>query len=64
MILDEPSEGVQPSIVQNICGALKSYRSELGTTIVFVEQEFDTILAISGAMLHHGEGQDHAFADR
>lgn len=46
MILDEPSEGVQPSIVQLICEALKSFRSELGTTIVFVEQNLDTILAI------------------
>ena len=47
MILDEPSEGVQPSIVQHICEALKSFRSELGTTIVFVEQNLDTILAIA-----------------
>ncbi|MBV9559584.1 MAG: ABC transporter ATP-binding protein [Bradyrhizobium sp.] len=47
MILDEPSEGVQPSIVQHICEALKSFRDELGTTILFVEQNLDTILAIA-----------------
>jgi urea transport system ATP-binding protein len=47
MILDEPSEGIQPSIVQHICGALKSFRDELGTTIIFVEQNLDTILAIA-----------------
>ena len=47
MILDEPSEGVQPSIVQHICDALKAFRSELGTTIIFVEQNLDTILAIA-----------------
>lgn len=47
MILDEPSEGIQPSIVQHICGALKSFQRELGTTIVFVEQNLDTILAIA-----------------
>lgn len=47
MLLDEPSEGVQPSIVQMICDALISIRDELGTTIVFVEQNLDTILAIS-----------------
>ena len=47
MLLDEPSEGVQPSIVQMICEALKSIRNELGTTIVFVEQNLDTILAIA-----------------
>jgi len=47
MLLDEPSEGIQPSIVQLICDALQSVRKELGTTIVFVEQNLDTILAIS-----------------
>ncbi len=47
MLLDEPSEGIQPSIVQMICDALQSVRKELGTTIVFVEQNLDTILAIS-----------------
>ena len=48
MLLDEPSEGIQPSIVQMICAALQSFRQELGTTILFVEQNLDTILAISG----------------
>jgi branched-chain amino acid transport system ATP-binding protein len=47
ILLDEPSEGVQPSIVQLICEALKSIRDEIGTTIVFVEQNLDTILAIA-----------------
>jgi len=47
MLLDEPSEGVQPNIVRMICEALKSIRKELGTTILFVEQNLDTILAIS-----------------
>lgn len=47
MILDEPSEGIQPSIVQHICESLKSFRDELGTTIIFVEQNLETILAIA-----------------
>ncbi|WP_082884872.1 ABC transporter ATP-binding protein [Bradyrhizobium stylosanthis] len=47
MILDEPSEGIQPSIVQHICEALRSFRNELGTTVIFVEQNLDTILAIA-----------------
>jgi urea transport system ATP-binding protein len=47
MMLDEPSEGVQPSIVHMICEILKSIRNEIGTTIVFVEQNLDTILAIA-----------------
>ncbi len=47
MLLDEPSEGIQPSIVDMICEVLKSIRDQLGTTILFVEQNLDTILAIS-----------------
>ena len=47
MLLDEPSEGIQPSIVQMICAALKSIRAELGTTILIVEQNLDTILEVS-----------------
>ena len=47
MLLDEPSEGIQPSIVQLICAALRSFCRELGTTILFVEQNLDTIVALS-----------------
>ena len=47
LLLDEPSEGIQPSIVQLICETLKTIRDELGTTIVFVEQNLDTILSLS-----------------
>jgi len=65
MILDEPSEGIQPSIVQHICEALKSFRNELGTTIIFVEQNLDTILAIGercyimdrGEIVHQGPAE-------
>jgi len=47
ILLDEPSEGVQPSIVQLICRVLRSIRDELGTTILFVEQNLDTILTMA-----------------
>jgi branched-chain amino acid transport system ATP-binding protein len=47
MLLDEPSEGIQPSIVQMICEVLTSIRDQLGATILFVEQNLDTIMAIS-----------------
>jgi urea transport system ATP-binding protein len=46
MLLDEPSEGIQPSIAQMICQALRTVRDELGTTLLFVEQNLDTILDI------------------
>jgi urea transport system ATP-binding protein len=47
ILLDEPSEGVQPSIVQLICRVLRAIRDDLGTTIVFVEQNLDTILTLA-----------------
>lgn len=47
ILLDEPSEGIQPSIVQLICRVLQSIRSELGTAILLVEQNMDTILALA-----------------
>jgi branched-chain amino acid transport system ATP-binding protein len=47
ILLDEPSEGVQPSIVKLICRVLRSIRDEVGTTVVFVEQNLDTILALA-----------------
>ncbi|WP_428532235.1 ABC transporter ATP-binding protein [Rhodopila sp.] len=47
LLLDEPSEGVQPSVVQTIVRVLRSIRDELGTTIVFVEQNLETILTLA-----------------
>ncbi len=47
ILLDEPSEGVQPSIVQMICRVLRSIRDSFGTTILFVEQNLDTILTLA-----------------
>lgn len=72
LLLDEPSEGIQPSIVQLICDALKAVRDELGSTIVFVEQNLDTILSLSerayviekGRVLRHLDAAEVADADR
>jgi branched-chain amino acid transport system ATP-binding protein len=47
MLLDEPSEGIQPSIVQMICEVLTSIRDQLGATILFVEQNLDMIMALT-----------------
>lgn len=57
ILLDEPSEGVQPSIVQLICRVLRSIRDDLGTTILFVEQNLDTILTMAerGYVMEKGQ---------
>lgn len=38
LLLDEPTEGIQPSIVRQIEGALGHIRSELGVAVLLVEQ--------------------------
>jgi len=41
LLLDEPTEGIQPNIVQQIETVLTRIRSELGVTIIIVEQYLD-----------------------
>ncbi|HEY9884524.1 MAG TPA: ATP-binding cassette domain-containing protein, partial [Thermosynechococcaceae cyanobacterium] len=41
MLLDEPTEGIQPSIVQEIEETLKRINREKGITVVVVEQKID-----------------------
>lgn len=43
LLLDEPSEGVQPSIVDQISADMRTVNEELGTTILFVEQNLGVI---------------------
>ncbi|WP_135306226.1 ABC transporter ATP-binding protein [Haloarcula amylovorans] len=43
LLLDEPSEGVQPSIVDQISADMRTINEALGTTILFVEQNLGVI---------------------
>ena len=43
LLLDEPSEGIQPSIVNQISTDMRGINEELGTTILFVEQNLGVI---------------------
>jgi len=45
--VDELLGGIRVRDAEQMSSKLKSFRSELGTTIVFVEQNLDTILAIA-----------------
>lgn len=47
LILDEPTEGIQPSIISDIGEAIKKVNKELGITVFIVEQYLDFVLAIS-----------------
>jgi urea transport system ATP-binding protein len=41
LLLDEPTEGIQPNVVQMIEAALATVRDQLGVTILIVEQYLD-----------------------
>ncbi len=47
LILDEPTEGIQPSIIEDIASAIESVNKKLGITILIVEQYLDFVLAVS-----------------
>lgn len=47
LLLDEPSEGIQPSIVDRISEDMRTINRELGTTILFVEQNLGVIRSMA-----------------
>jgi urea transport system ATP-binding protein len=47
LLLDEPSEGIQPSIVTQISEDMRAINEDLGTTILFVEQNLEVIRTMS-----------------
>jgi branched-chain amino acid transport system ATP-binding protein len=51
ILLDEPTEGIQPSIIDEIVDTLLSLRSKGGLTMILVEQNLDFIAALSERVL-------------
>lgn len=47
ILLDEPSEGIQPNIVQDIARIMVELNRTTGVTIVFVEQNIEMIRAMA-----------------
>lgn len=43
LVLDEPSEGIQPSIVQDIAQIICDQNEEIGLTVLLVEQNIDLV---------------------
>lgn len=70
LLLDEPSEGIQPSLVEEISGIMLQINRELGTTILFVEQNLDMIMNMSQRCYVIDKGRTvadlpaHALTDR
>ena len=59
VLLDEPTEGIQPSIIDEIVETLQRLREKSGLTMILVEQNLDFIAALSNRILHHPKGRDH-----
>jgi branched-chain amino acid transport system ATP-binding protein len=51
VLLDEPTEGIQPSIIDEIVDTLLNLRSKGGLTMILVEQNLDFIAALSERVL-------------
>ena len=66
LVLDEPTEGIQPSIIKDIGRALQFLRDEKGMTILLVEQFLDFCREIAddiyvmdrGEIMHTGPATD------
>ena len=71
LLLDEPTEGIQPNIVQQIEAALGVIRNELGVAILIVEQNLDFAWAFAehyfvmqrGRIVRHGLTAEETPAD-
>jgi branched-chain amino acid transport system ATP-binding protein len=51
LLLDEPTEGIQPSIIEEIVETLRRLREKSGLTVILVEQNLDFIAALSQRIL-------------
>ena len=66
LVLDEPTEGIQPSIIKDIGRALQFLRDEKGMTILLVEQFLDFCRDVAddiyvmdrGEIMHYGPASD------
>ena len=66
IILDEPTEGIQPSIIQDIGRCLRKLVDEMGITVLLVEQYYDFAKELSdnyivmsrGEVIAQGKGSD------
>ena len=71
LVLDEPTEGIQPSIIKDIGRAIRFLRDSAGITILLVEQYLDFCRELAdhvfimdrGEIVHHGPPSDLDQAD-
>jgi urea ABC transporter ATP-binding protein UrtE len=64
LLLDEPTEGVQPSIIDDISGILKRINKERKIAILVAEQDLDFCLSIAERLYVMEKGQIRLETDR
>jgi urea transport system ATP-binding protein len=64
ILLDEPSEGIQPNIVQDIARNMVELNRKTGVTIILVEQNLDMIRAMAQRCYVMDKGRIVAGLDR
>ena len=57
LLLDEPTEGIQPSIIDEIAEVLKSLRKSRGLSVVVVEQNLDFLTSLCDRLLIFERGE-------
>src|SRR4051794_33428886 len=57
LLLDEPSEGIQPSVVDEIAAVLSRIAAERGMGLLLVEQNLDMALAIASRIAFVAQGR-------
>lgn len=57
LLLDEPSEGIQPSIVEEITAILRRLNQETGLTVLIVEQNVNMITELAHACCFMAKGR-------
>jgi urea transport system ATP-binding protein len=70
LLLDEPTEGIQPSIAQEIGHILQQLVQDKGLSVLLVEQKIDFARQVSdyyyfmdrGKMINHGSAEEMDFA--
>jgi urea transport system ATP-binding protein len=63
LLLDEPTEGIQPNIVQEIGRKLKQIASETGLGILLVEQNVDMVKTMADHVIFMENGVNKAETD-
>lgn len=65
LLLDEPTEGIQPNIVQEIAATLRQLRQEHGLSVLVAEQNLDFLRDCAGRLLvlERGRIVDQAAGD-